>query len=1194
MARAAASTAVLKRELNSLSGQSVQTARSQREVESSIGSTGSAAAKGGRELDRYSGRLGILLDLGASVGTGLIPIGAVGIPLVTGLASSLGFTAVAAGAVIASMYGVSDSLKALNAYALKPTDANLQKVEDTLGKLGPDAQDFVLRLRELGPQLKAIRDAGAGELFPHWQETIDSLETLLPDVENLVSRVANKVGQISEVSAQALAGPEWSDFFTFLEQETPHAIDMLAATTGHLAHALAQLWMDFAPINNDFLDVLVSGSKEIDKWATGLSKTQGFQEFLDYIEANGPKVADLIGSIAMGLIQILEAGAPIGSAVLPVLTTLADIVGTIADSDLGTPLLAILALSRGMALLERGTAKPISSVRTLTADLKTMASTSVVAWGRAESETLAYNEAADRTRATLSKVGKAAGALGLLAAASSGATDKVGLTNTALFASAGLMSPAGYWGAAIGGGIGLLLDFAHSQELTTVKAKDLTDQINLQTLALNQQGYAQIGESLSKYQDAIDATGLSLEQVITAAVKGGPALDEVNSAITGYLAGLGPLTANVGDYTSASAKSAEANSTQFTAVQRLREALFGQNTEVDKAVGLAKARATGIAAAASADNRAIGPTRSVAQAIADMGDHTLTTQEKVDALKSSLDALFGPELNLSAARDAVIKNLNDMDKALAKNRDHLLANGDAAIQNRGVIRAQVQAIEDQLVQEAQHGASSKRLTQILGDEREALIKRATALGLNHDQLVALLKQYNLTPKLVETAIKLAGVDDAKHGAKDVKTELDKVGPEFVTNMRVENQQALAAARAVKAALDAIHDKAVTLRVTHVDNFLATHPGSSGGTGTPRTLYPTNPRGLVGSSYASTSSSLVIGQSAKFTPRSVFDTLLQALVGSLAGGNKDIRKALHDFNPTLAKGADEVRSEISSLRHAIHQAGGVWTDAMQRQAKKLIQLAEEHDREKEIAKAFHHFGLSVAQGADGVRSEIADLRRAIRQAGGVWTDAMDRQSKKLIQTAKDYDAAAASLGQLQQASTDFANAVAGSFNTDVIHGNLAQLGSGLTGDISNIDAMQATLDQLKALGLDTTGPNGALYQQLAQSGNLQLAQQLLASGASGIGYYENLFAQRAADQQAFGAGQANTVYGQALKDANDLVTRLATRLDKQQDKLDDVIVAVEHLPQNMKKPVKDGSAEGTFEGITAAAAAAGRGKNRSGG
>src|SRR6202008_5194577 len=108
----------------------------------------------------------LLARLSAVLGPSLIPIGAVGIPAVTGLASSLGFGAVAAGTMIASLYGLGDALKALNKYAVEPTDANLEKLQQTMGALGPDAQSFVLRLREMGPALKDVRAGGAGELLP--------------------------------------------------------------------------------------------------------------------------------------------------------------------------------------------------------------------------------------------------------------------------------------------------------------------------------------------------------------------------------------------------------------------------------------------------------------------------------------------------------------------------------------------------------------------------------------------------------------------------------------------------------------------------------------------------------------------------------------------------------------------------------------------------------------------------------------------------------------------------------------------------------------------------------------------------------------------------------------------------------------------------------------------------------------------
>ena len=335
---------------------------------------------------------------------------------------------------------------------------------------------------------------------------------------------------------------------------------------------------------------------------------------------------------------------------------------------------------------------------------------------------------------------------------------------------------------------------------------------------------------------------------------------------------------------------------------------------------------------------------------------------------------------------------------------------------------------------------------------------------------------------------------------------------------VENDQALAEIREVRDALQALHDKAIELRVNHVDNYIETHPGTGGGGGDPRkTGGGTNRRGSM------------------------------------------LSPAARGFATTVLPTIDLTNVDIKGLRDALRG-----------------------------------FAVDVDMGAASVASEVDQLRRSLREAGGVWTMNLERQAQALIDTAEKYDAAAASLERLQQASDAFRDAVANSFNTDVISGNLAQLGSGLSGDIANIDAMKQTLALLAAAGLDTTGDRGALYAELAKSGNLSLAQQLLASGASGVDYYEGLFAQRALDQQGFASGQQQTVYGQEMREQTLATYELRTQMEKQEVAFNSMVKSVEGIGRHVKSGTKEGSYEGTYKGVKDAASGAGLAIARSGG
>lgn len=481
MAKAAASTALLNRELRSLSRDSVQTRRSVSDIDRPIADLGRSSGTTGREVDRLSGRMRILADVAAILGPSLVPIGAVAVPAVAGLAAQFGFAAVAGGTAILAFQGVGDALKSLNDYQLAPTEAHLKALQDKMSALGPAGQDFVRELQRLRPALQELQNVAQAGMFPGVTEGLKAMETALPRVEAVIAAVSKELGSIAADTGKSLASDRWTPFLDFIAREAPTALHDMARAAGNTIHALAQLWMAFDPLNDDFSNWLVRATKDLDRWASGLSKTDGFREFVDYIETNGPQVADTFGAIANAVLQIVEAAAPLGGPVLQGIEALANMVAAIADSDLGTPIFTAIAalsllnrtLAIGAALQAKTFGGPAiaqmrgygGSLRALSADWAAYTAVQNSAAGRARASVAqmdAQAAAAGRLGGRLRTFGKSAALMAGVGIAATGAADKIGLTNTASLALAGTM--AGPWGAAIGAGVGMTIDLAHAND----------------------------------------------------------------------------------------------------------------------------------------------------------------------------------------------------------------------------------------------------------------------------------------------------------------------------------------------------------------------------------------------------------------------------------------------------------------------------------------------------------------------------------------------------------------------------------------------------------------------------------------------------------------------------------------------------------------------------------------------------------
>lgn len=469
--------------------------RAGRETEQAIDRVDRAAARGSASIDRYSGRLGLIVRSLAAVGPAAVPITTATVPAITGLATQLGFAATAAGVSVLAFQGVGDALKAVRKAELEPTVANLEKAREAMQQLSPAGRDLVGQLREMAPAFREIRDAAQGGLFPGVVEGLDSLEDLLPRVERIVSVVADATGDLFAAGVSELASDEWADYFDFIESEARPQLVALGHTVGNLTKGLAEMWMASDPLIDDFTRGLLEASRTFEDWAEGLEESEDFQEFLDYVRDNGPQVLDTLGSIGDALLEIVEAASPLGGPVLVVLEAFADTIATIADSPIGSPLLAAVAATSALTLVTR-----------------TFGTVGATAWAqnvRGANGYVAAMGAAQRA-STVTKAGIAA-----LAISSQESLTGIDATNTAMGVFAGAVV-GGPWGAAIGGAIGLVQDFGGAY----VDLGDSIDKANQALTGGNLQDLERQLENLAEQLDKIYHPDVNAENILGVIVDG--------------------------------------------------------------------------------------------------------------------------------------------------------------------------------------------------------------------------------------------------------------------------------------------------------------------------------------------------------------------------------------------------------------------------------------------------------------------------------------------------------------------------------------------------------------------------------------------------------------------------------------------------------------------------------------------------
>lgn len=321
---------------------------------------GNGNGGGSNSLNQYTGRLRLLGQAIATIGPAAVPIGAVAIPAITGLAAQLGFAAAAGGTAILAFQGVGDALTTMRTASLEPTVKNLEAAQVAMEKLSPAAREFVQQLRSMSDTGRGLRFAASEGMFPGLTDAFEIIDSRGPQVERILFAIGDAVGDLARRGAASLSSGDWDDFFDFIEREARPSLEALGVSLGNTVHALGELWMAFGPLNSDFSSWMVDASRAFDDWATGLSQTEGFANFVEYVRTAGPQVADTMAAVGRALLDIAEAAAPLGRPVLAALEAIAQTISIIASSDVGTELVALAAAASLFARL----AKPIRAVGT--------------------------------------------------------------------------------------------------------------------------------------------------------------------------------------------------------------------------------------------------------------------------------------------------------------------------------------------------------------------------------------------------------------------------------------------------------------------------------------------------------------------------------------------------------------------------------------------------------------------------------------------------------------------------------------------------------------------------------------------------------------------------------------------------------------------------------------------------------------
>lgn len=355
---AAAEIAALRAELGALRDETIRIRVNDSEVRrarTSMNEFRTSAVLASRSV---SGVAAAVLGLG----TALIPIGAVGVGAIAALATAFGAAAIGAGlfgAVAVTVFGpVKTALNELekaqkaynNATTDKERDAALERTKQIMDGLDPSVRTMVQSVLDFKSAWRAFADQFQPEIFQIAQEGLDGLAGLLPSLAPIVQGAADAFLSLERSLVSSLGSPWWQSWLGQIGSVMGPILEGLGRSIGNIITGFAGLMSAFMPLTLDFVGGLENMTKSFADWAKGLEDSKQFQDFVAYIRENVPIVMAFIGSMVGALMGIIEAGAPVGEALLKIATRVFDLMTAFQENfpqaaTFGIILLGILAVA---------------------------------------------------------------------------------------------------------------------------------------------------------------------------------------------------------------------------------------------------------------------------------------------------------------------------------------------------------------------------------------------------------------------------------------------------------------------------------------------------------------------------------------------------------------------------------------------------------------------------------------------------------------------------------------------------------------------------------------------------------------------------------------------------------------------------------------------------------------------------------
>ncbi|MDN0040575.1 hypothetical protein [Bacillus altitudinis] len=192
----------------------------------------------------------------------------------------------------------------------------MEKIKVLQESLGKEEKKALATLEDFKDNWQDIAKITQKPILKSFTNSLTTFKTVLNSLRPMFVNVANGAVTLTKNLDNAFKAKDMQNFIKWMNNNAGKAFVTFGNIAGNVMRTVMNLIVAFGPLGNDMAASMEKATASWAKWAAGLSSSQRFQDFISYTRENGPKLLQVITNFSGALRRLFAAFGPMSSDML--------------------------------------------------------------------------------------------------------------------------------------------------------------------------------------------------------------------------------------------------------------------------------------------------------------------------------------------------------------------------------------------------------------------------------------------------------------------------------------------------------------------------------------------------------------------------------------------------------------------------------------------------------------------------------------------------------------------------------------------------------------------------------------------------------------------------------------------------------------------------------------------------------------